>query len=305
VDVAQPDTTVTVNPLTPVVDSAESMLQTLFAALPRIALAFVVFLLVFGLSRVVAWLLRRSLRRTRRSDSFAEVLSTLVRSTIVFAGFLLALVVAVPSMSIGRLVGGLGIGTIAIGFAFQDILQNTLAGLLILFRQPFRIGDQIEVSGIRGTVIAVHVRETQLRQFDGQRVLIPNKDVYASIVTVQTANEAIRTNFHVGVDYDADLDRACEVARTALATVEGVLDHPPVEALFCEQGTSAVVLDVRYWTRPQEDEVRTVLDRAVRAVTQAFNEAGLEIPTQIVELESRPSMTEALSAARARTDADG
>jgi small-conductance mechanosensitive channel len=305
VTLAQQDTSVTVNPITTLVDTAEGMLRSLIALLPRVGLAVVVFVVLVLVARAAGWLVGRSLHRTRRSQNLAEVLASLTRTVLTFVALLLALVVVVPSLSIGQLVGGLGVTTIAIGFAFQDILQNTLAGLLILFRQPFAIGDQIEVSDIRGTVIAVHVRETQLRQFDGRRVLIPNKDVYSSIVTIQTANEAIRTNLLVSVDYDADLDRAGELARKTVAGVEGVLDEPAVEAFFCEQDTSAVTLDVRFWTRPEEAEVRTVLDRVVRAVTAAFNDAGIVIPTDIVELEARPSLARALAGSPAEVEPEG
>ena len=87
---------------------------------------------------------------------------------------------------------GIALVIVAIGFAFQDSLENTLAGVLLLFRQPFRSGDQIEVDERSGTVEAITIRETRIKTFDGQLVLIPNRDVHKSVIRVQTHFELRR-----------------------------------------------------------------------------------------------------------------
>src|SRR5690606_14553510 len=119
---------------------------------------------------------------------------------------------------------------------FQDILSNLLAGLLLIVRQPFISGDQIEVDDHHGTVEGITIRETSITTFDGRRVLIPNRDVYQGAVVIQTAHPAVRSELTVGCSYDDDLEVVTATALTALRSCPGVLSEPPPEALLCEFG---------------------------------------------------------------------
>lgn len=278
---------------------ARDLWRGVLQQLPLVLTALVVLALFF----LLAWLVRRLVRRTLlkttdRSPSFANVMGSVARAVTLLAGFLIAATIAFPGVNAGSLIAGLGVSTVAIGFAFQDILQNTLAGLLLLFRQPFRQGDQIEVNDYVGTVEAITVRETRLKTYDGRRVLIPNKDVYTNAITVQTAFDAIRSSLIVGVDYGSDLAAARQVALDAIRGVEGVLAEPAPEAYYQLLNTSTVDLDVRFWTGSKQAELRAVLDRAVEAVKDAFDAADLPLPADIVEVEARQTLQDALAADR-------
>lgn len=273
----------------------ESVIEGFLAQLPQIVLAVILMVVFVLLSRLIAKLLRRALNRTTdRSESFSNVISRLVRVGVVVIGVFIAMIVAVPSLDLAALVASFGLGSVALGFAFSDILQNTLAGLLLLFRQPFQIGDQIEVTEYVGTVEAITIRETQLRQFDGHRILIPNSVVYSSSVRVQTAHPLVRSDVGVGVDYDSDLRKAREVVELAIARVEGVASDPAPEVYFDELNTSTIDMDVRYWTGSRQAEIRAVRDRAIEAITDALNRAGIGMPANIVELDARVSFAEAV-----------
>ncbi|MEX5538851.1 mechanosensitive ion channel domain-containing protein, partial [Pseudomonas syringae] len=87
-------------------------------------------------------------------------------------------VIAIPGFTPGQLMSALGIGSVAIGFAFKDIFQNLLSGILILLSEPFRIGDAIVCNGLEGTVEDIQIRATTLRSYDGRRLVIPNATVY-------------------------------------------------------------------------------------------------------------------------------
>ena len=127
-----------------------------------------------------------------------------------------------PTLSPGDLIAGLGVSSVAIGFAFKDILQNWLAGLLILLRQPFEINDQIEVNGREGTVERIETRATIIKTYDGQRLVIPNSDIYTDAVLVKTAYDKRRSQYDVGIGYGDNIGEACDVIRKALSEVEGV-----------------------------------------------------------------------------------
>ena len=280
-------------PAGPVDEAAARMLDTLVRALPRVAFAVALLLLAWLLARLLRMALRRVLRG-HRSPSFVNVMATLAGWVIVTLGVLAAVTVVFPSVRPVDLLGGLGFFSIAVGFAFQDILENTLSGVLMLFRQPFRSGDQIEVQGQSGTVQAISIRETRIRTFDGQLVLIPNRDVYKSVIRVQTHYEHRRQAFTVGIAYENDAREASRVVVAALAGVPGVLADPAPEALVRTLGVSTVDVEARFWTVPQQHEGLLALDAAIVAVKAALEAAGIEMPADIVALQATPSFRAAL-----------
>ncbi len=276
-----------------VVRSASNIWDTTTRALPRVGLAAMVIVVAWGAGRLTRAGAVRALRR-RHTPSFSTVMAKIAGWAITTVGVLLALAVTFPSVKPVDLLAGLGFFSVAIGFAFKDILENLLAGILLLFRQPFVGGDQIRVADNEGTVERITIRETVLTTFDGERVLIPNADVYKSAVRINTAHPFRRTSFVVGVAYEADLDRAHEEACRALARVDGVLVDPPPEALIVELRGSTVDLDLRFWSDSEESERRNVLDRAIGAVKSAFDEAGIEMPSEIVALQATTSFAAAV-----------
>jgi small-conductance mechanosensitive channel len=180
----------------------------------------------------------------------------------------------------------LGFFSVAIGFAFQDILENTLSGVLLLFRQPFRSGDEIAVAGYEGTVEGITIRETRIRQYDGQLLLVPNRDVYKNVIRVQTSKTERLLTFVVGVAYDADLQSVRRVVLDALRDVDTVAAEPPPEALVQEFGGSAVEIGVRFWSNSHQLNAVRARDDAISAVKAALDAAGIDLPPAIVELRS-------------------
>jgi len=276
-----------------VVDSARRLWEALLAALPRVGIA----LLVLLLGWLLAHLLRRGTHRWlsgRQTPSFTNVMSTLTGWLVVAAAVLVAVTIVFPSVKPVDLLSGLGFFSIAVGFAFQDILENTLSGVLMLFRQPFQSGDQIEVQGQTGTVEAISIRETRIRTYDGQLLLIPNRDVYKNVIRVQTHFERRRRSFVVGIAYENDPAEASEVIVAALSGVDGVLADPAPEAMVQALGVSTVDLEARFWAVPQQHESQAVLHRAIDAVKKALDRAGIEMPAEIIALQATPSFRAAL-----------
>ncbi len=268
--------------------SATNIWDSIVRALPRVGVAVVVIVAAWAVGRLGRAGLQRALSR-RHTPSFATVMAKLSGWAITTVGVLLALAVTFPSVKPVDLLAGLGFFSVAIGFAFQDILENLLAGILLLFRQPFAGGDQIRVGDDEGTVERITIRETVLTTFDGERTLIPNADVYKNAVHIQTARPYRRTSFVVGVAYETDLDEARARARDAVGAVEGVVADPPPEALLVELAASTVDIDVRYWSSSAQHDGRIVLDRAIAAVKSAFDAAGIEMPSEIVALQATSS----------------
>lgn len=281
------------DPVDQVTQSVERAAQAFFAVLPGLVLAIVIFALFVVIAKVVR---TRSEPRlaSMRTPSFGRVFATLLQAGIVVLGLAVALPLAFPAVNVATMLAGLGLLGVAAGFAFQDILSNLLAGLLLIFRQPFVIGDQIEVDGMPGTVEEINIRDTRLRSFSGRLLIIPNTDVYMNAIEVQTDGDVIRSDVACGVAYGTDLAHAREVALETLRSVDGIETEPAPQVFYTEFGASSIDMDLRYWTRSHQANLRAIQDQVVEAIHDAFEDAGIDIPYDIVTLDAGESFAEAV-----------
>lgn len=273
--------------------TVDGMVGSFLAMLPLLVAALVVFLLLLALARVGRRVVERTLSRAANPDAATAIGRILYIAMIALAG-LVAVTVAFPSMTPGRLVSVLGIGGIAAGFAFKDIFQNLFSGILILLRHPFRVGDEITTGDFTGTVEAIEMRATFIRTYDGRRIIIPNSDVYTKPVIVISAYDLLRSEYDIGIGYGDDLSNAKQVAVSAMQGVEGVLDDPAPDALVWELAGSSKNLRIRWWTRPKRSQVTATRDRVLQAVAEALTEAGIDLPfpTQVLLFHDQTEETD-------------
>ncbi len=248
------------------------------AMLPRLAVGLVVFLLFWAVAAATRRSVQSVARRRLEFPGAATAFGRLAYAAILLLGALVAVTVAFPSMTPASLFSALGIGGVAIGFAFKDIFQNLLAGILLLVRQPFRAGDEIRAGAFTGVVESIEARATFIRTYDGQRIIVPNSVIYTEAVTVITAYDLLRSEYDVGIGYGDDVTTARTVALEAVAGVDGVLADPPPDVLLWELAGSSKNLRVRWWTRPQRATVLQVRDRVLQAVAEALAAAGIDLP---------------------------
>lgn len=274
-------------------ESAESFRESLLDALPRIGVALALIAIGYGAARLLRHGLYRSFRH-RNTESFARVMSKLISWILLGVVVLAAITITFPSVKPVDLLAGLGFFSVAVGFAFQDILENSLSGMLLLFRQPFQAGDQIHVDGNEGTVEAITIRETRMRQYDGQLLVVPNRDVYKNAIRVQTDQPRRRIEFTVGVAYEADLDEARRIILESLDEVASVEAEPAPEALVGELGASTINIDVRGWVDARQHDARVALDAMIRTTKRALDDEGIEMPSDIVALQATSSFRAAL-----------
>lgn len=215
------------------------------------------------------------------SKSLEILFSKTVYVTTWVVGCILAGVLAFPGLRLGDIIATLGLGSVAVGFAFQDIFKNFLAGILILIEEPFRIHDQIIVESHEGTVESINIRTTQIKTYEGERILLPNSIVFTSAVKVRTAFPQRRTDLAVGVDYNTPLPKARQILQETIAKVEGVLGDPAPEIDLVSFADSSIDFIIRYWTLPQQKEVRKIQTMVIIAVKQAFDQADINIPYPI------------------------
>jgi small-conductance mechanosensitive channel len=261
-----------------VVDSIGQMWEDFLARLPLIAAGIVVIAVTWGVARLVDRFVRYSLGRTRLRRSLRDLIRQLIYLAVWITGLLIAAVVVFPGMTPSKVLTVLGLSSIAIGFAFKDIVENFFAGALILWRFPFEPGDFIECEGITGKVEETTIRMTSVRQVDGQLVVVPNAQLFKSPVYVITSRRKRRITVICGVDYDTDLDQAQQVLREAVEGCDTVDGSHPVEIFSHEFGGSSINFEVTWWTGSTPLEVRESRDEVVRAVKKALDAADISIP---------------------------
>lgn len=255
-----------------------SLRDTVIERLPFVAVG-VVIAAAFSLA---GWLGKRVIKAAAHRAKFdamlADLLGSVFTALAVVFGILVAFVVIFPTFHPGDMLAGLGITSVALGFAFKDILQNWLAGVFLLWRRPFRLGDQIRSGEHEGTVEGIRVRSTILLTYDGERVIVPNSDVYTRAIVVRTAQDKRRTRLDVPIAYEDDLERARALVYDTLAELPAVLTQPAPWVYVNEFAPSAVGLRIYFWSAPDQAAVLRAADAVASAVKRVFDEAAIDIP---------------------------
>jgi len=264
----------------------DKIIEGFWERVPYFCIALAVFLIFWLLSALFKFFIRKTLHnKTYTRQNLVLVLNRVGSTFIVSFGLLIALVISVPGFTPGQLMSALGIGSVAIGFAFKDIFQNLLSGILILLSEPFRIGDDIIVNGLEGTVEDIQIRATYLRSPDGRRILIPNATVYTSSITVNTAYPRRRCNFDVGISYEDDAQKAKELILNILNNQRTILSQPAFSVNVSALSDFSVRLSVFWWIDTKEINIGASVSEVQEQVIKAFDEHGISIPYPVQEVK--------------------
>lgn len=280
-----------------IVDSANDLLRGFVERVPYLVSAIVVVVAFWLLSALFKKVVHRILGKKARHQNLVKVFQRVGGALIFFIGFMIAMVIAIPGFTPAKLIGALGIGSVAIGFAFKDIFQNLLSGILLLLSEPFRIGDQIVSGNFEGTVEDIKIRATTIKTYDGRQVVIPNSDLYTSALTVNTAYKQRRLQVSVGIGYEDDIEAAKAEIMQALQTVDSVSDQKAPSVITTNLGDSTVDLVVRWFIDEgtQANKVASI-DHVIIAIKKALDTAGVNMPFPVRTLDlSDPSVQSVVS----------
>jgi len=267
-------------------ETLRGWVETALRHLPNAVVAILVIALFWVLSIIFKRLFEKVFRKNFDSDVILRLSSVLIKVLVIFLGVFIALGALGLQKAVLSMLAGAGIIGIALGFAFQDTAENFIAGVVMGIRKPFRKGDLIETHDRMGYVLKLNLRNTILENFDGQQVIIPNKEVFQNtLINFQTTGKR-RVDFEVGVAYDTDLAEALKVAKDAVEkALDFIIDHE-AQTLAYEFGDSSINLKIRYWIKvPGDTDYYTARHLGVQAIHKAFNDSGIVIPFPIRTLE--------------------
>ncbi len=240
--------------------------------------------------RVVQGLLHRTTGHAPQAKNVVGLLGTLAYVAVLSAGTFIALGVLNLDGVVTTLLAGAGVVGLALGFAFQDIASNFIAGILMAVRNPFLVGEIIETSGFTGTVREITLRSTILDTFTGQKVILPNAKVYGDPIVNYSSRGERRVDLACGVGYGDDLGHAQRVAVQAIERLPARKDERPVQLYFTEFGDSSINFVVRFWVAfAKQTDFLEAQSEAIKAVKAAFDASGVTIPFPITTLDFDPS----------------
>ena len=290
--------TATTDPITDVMtyqmiaDTANELVIGFVERIPYFVAAIVVMLIFWLLSILFKKVVRKILGSRSRHQNLVKVFQRVGGALIFFIGFMIAMVVAIPGFTPAKLIGALGIGSVAIGFAFKDIFQNLLSGILLLISEPFRIGDQIVSGDYEGTVEDIKIRATTIKTYDGRQVVIPNSDLYTSALTVNTAYKQRRLQLAVGIGYADDIAEAKDEIMQALSRADSVSKNASPTIIAVNLGDSTIDLIVRWFIDDgtQANKVGSI-DQVLIEIKKALDAAGIDMPFPVRTMDlSDPSV---------------
>jgi small conductance mechanosensitive channel len=260
----------------------EELLALAVAVLPRLLAAFGVFAAFYLLLRILQPALRAALRRAEFAEALIHLLvNGLVRATILILGLVMA--ASQLGIDVTAALTGIGVLGIALGFAAQETVANMIAGFLIFWDRPFKVGDWVTTEGEYGEVREITMRTTRIRTRNNTFVVIPNKQVIGGLLVNHSMYGVTRVTVPMGIAYKEKIAEARPVILAAVAEVEGVLADPPPAVVATGLGDSSVDLSVRVWVADAEAEMPT-REAVVEACKVALDRAGIEIPFPHLQL---------------------
>ncbi len=267
-------------------EKVNTWIADFIAILPNLALAVVIVLGAWLAARLARNLSRRVLRKVSNNESLNYIGNTLVYIAVLSIGVFSALSVMHLDKAVTSMLAGVGIVGLALGFAFQDIAANFVSGVLISIRKPYTIGDLIETNGKMGTVENVNLRTTMIKDFQGQEVIIPNKDVFGSVLMNYTTYPKRRVDLSVGVSYGETLTHVRDVAIKAIHGLDMVDSSEEITLFYSSFGDSSINFDLRFWVNEvRQPKYLVARSEAIIAIKRAFDREGISIPFPIRTLD--------------------
>ncbi len=248
-------------------------------SIPTILLGIAIFAAFVLLGIAVKFLIRQLGKKKHRNFNLVLAVGRIVQGALFVVGLLVAAVIIFPEFTPTSALASLGFGSVALAFAARDILQNYLAGILLLITEPFRLGDQVVFGDFEGTVTDIQARATFIRTYDGRRVVIPNAELFTNSVLVNTAFESRRVEYDIGIGYGDDIEKAKQILLEVLRAEPTANDTPAPEALVVELGGEAVMLRARWWIDPpQKQDLFESRDAVLMQVKRRLTKAGVDLP---------------------------
>ncbi|MDT8346216.1 MAG: mechanosensitive ion channel family protein [Flavobacteriaceae bacterium] len=264
----------------------------LYDMLPQLIIGVLVVLVFWFIGSKVKNISQRKLQKRMDDPLLATFIARIIKAVFIVIGVLTALKFSGFTGIVNSILAGAGISAFIIGFALKDIGENFLAGILLAFNRPFKVGDIIETDGVKGSVLALNIRDTQVKTFDGKDIFVPNALLIKNPLRNYTIDGYLRFDFIVGIDYGSDYEHALKLIKEAVINVKGVLTQEKEVQVFVQQlAPSTMDIFVAYWidinaNKKLNISANQIKNNAILAVMHALENAEINTPGNITELKN-------------------
>ena len=238
---------------------------------------FLTFILFYITGKLRKWIVYNLLAKSKIDLGVRVAVGTIFRYVVLTIGLIIVLqTVGIDLSTVTILAGALGIG---IGFGLQNITNNLVSGIIILFERPIKVGDRVEIGNVSGDVIRISMRSTTIVTNDNISIIVPNSEFISSrVINWSHIDRNVRLNFPVGVSYRENPENIKKVLLEVAAENEGILKEPKPDVLFSDFGESYIEFNLRVWTREYINRPGVLKSQLYYAIFRKFKEHNVEIP---------------------------
>ena len=267
----------------------QSYYSSIIVLLPKIIVASLIFAFFYMLANRSRTLVNNRLSKRMDDRLLVLFLGQVTKIVLLIIAFLIVLQVLGLAGIASGIVTGASVSAIVIGFAFKDIGENFLAGIMLAFNRPFQVGDTVELDGYKGNVVALNLRNARIKTADGKDIFIPNASVIKNPVVNYTMDGFLRYDFVIGIEYGADVQEAIRIIKEELKNISGILQEEKTSSVVVSNlGTSSLELTVYYWLNTFDNTVNgsQVKMEAVNRVLTALEQADFYLPGDVLEMKN-------------------
>tara|TARA_B100000508_G_scaffold55003_3_gene42702 strand:+ start:76508 stop:77401 length:894 start_codon:yes stop_codon:yes gene_type:complete len=269
-----------------VVEKVVHWSENFVSMLPNFVLAVLALILFVIIAKIVRKIFLRIMDRAINNRELSELLAKIVYVVIIIVGSFVALSVLNLQKTVTSLLAGAGIIGLALGFAFQDIATNFISGFLMAARRPFEVGDVIEAGDYKGVVKTINIRTTVITSFQGQEIIIPNKELFQNILVNDSTNKQRRIDLGVGVSYGEDLEQVRDIAIKAVEDIPGRKKDKEISLVYEAFGDSSINFIIMIWVDfDSQLNYLKAQSEAIIAIKKAFDNNNIMIPFPIRTLD--------------------
>lgn len=254
--------------------------------LPNFVLAIIVLVVFVFVGKLIRNISEKLLNRTLKNRSLSSLVSKVIYIIVVTIGAFVALGLLNLDKTVTSLLAGAGIIGLALGFAFQDIATNFIAGFFMAVKRPFKIGQVIHCEGHSGVIRRIGIRTTEITSFQGQEVIIPNKMLFQNPLINDSENIYKRIDLNVGVSYGEDLERVRDIAIDAVKNTPNIDKSKDIDLVYLAFGDSSIDFRIMIWVEYKSQlHFLKSQSEAIIAIKKAFDKEDIMIPFPIRTLD--------------------
>lgn len=261
-------------------------LRDLIRLLPNIAVAALILVVGFFIAKLARNLARRLFKRIHHNETLKSLFTSLVYIFLLGVTIFAALSVLQLDKAVTSILAGAGIVGLALAFAFQDIAANFMSGIFLSLRRPIHVGDIVQIKDFMGKVEEVNLRDTVIRTFQGQMVIMPNKDVFQNPIENYSLLGKRRMDLTIGVSYGDDLEKVKDVTLSAVAGIRGLTNDQDTSMFYQEFADSSINFILRLWVKvPEQVDYLQVRSEAIMRIKKAYDESNITLPFPVRTLD--------------------